>query len=157
MVVCSCINAFLFKWDPMRTPVNGGVRIGSHKNAYMHEQITIKFGVRIVGRKNLNWCTPFCGVSLCYDIVEHWDSSGSKLDCIKAEKPLKVNETTWCTEVLSYSCLGFSSREDVLKFFKVVLGGYHRNIFGVKVKTVKLIGGRRYLAVRSGLNVRLYS
>ncbi len=37
---------------------------------------------------------------------------------------------------------------------KVVLGGYHRIFFGVKVKTVHLIhviGGRRYLAVRSGL------
>ncbi len=36
-------------------------------------------------------------------------------------------------------------------FFKVVLGGYHRIFFRVKVKTVNLIGGRRYLAVRSGL------
>ncbi len=41
--------------------------------------------------------------------------------------------------------------------FKVVLGGYHRNIFGVKVKAGKLIGGRRYLAVRSNLNVRIYA
>ena len=40
--------------------------------------------------------------------------------------------------------------------FKVVLGGYHRNFFGVKVKIVNLIGGRRYLAVRSGLNERIY-
>ncbi len=40
---------------------------------------------------------------------------------------------------------------------KVVLGGYHRIFFEVKVKTVKLIGGRRYLAVRSGLNVKTYS
>ena len=55
----------IFKWDPMRTPVNGGVHIGSHfnKNAYMHEQTTIEFGVRIVGKKNLNWCTPFSAVS----------------------------------------------------------------------------------------------
>ncbi len=37
---------------------------------------------------------------------------------------------------------------------KVVLEGYHRYFFGVKVKTVKLIGGRRFLAARSGLNVR---
>ena len=29
--------------------------------------------------------------------------------------------------------------------------------FGVKVKTVKLIGGRGFLAARSGLNVRTYS
>ena len=36
---------------------------------------------------------------------------------------------------------------------KVVLWGYHRIFFEVKVKTVKLIGRRRYLAVRSGLNV----
>ncbi len=33
------------------------------------------------------------------------------------------------------------------KTIKVVLGGYHRILFRVKVKTVKLIGGRRYLAV----------
>ncbi len=38
--------------------------------------------------------------------------------------------------------------------FKVVPGGYHRYFFGVKVKTVKLIGGTRFLAARSGLNVR---
>ena len=58
---------FLFKLDPMRTPVNGDVRIGSnfYKNAYtcMHEQ-TIEFSERIVDRKNLNWCTIFYGVSL---------------------------------------------------------------------------------------------
>ncbi len=36
----------------------------------------------------------------------------------------------------------------------MVLEGYHRYFFGVKVKTVELIGGRRYLAARSGLNVR---
>ncbi len=49
----------------MRTPSHLGVRIGSHfnKNAYMHEKTTIEFGVRIVGRKNLNWCTPFFAVS----------------------------------------------------------------------------------------------
>ncbi len=40
---------------------------------------------------------------------------------------------------------------------KVVLGGYHRNFSGVKVKNVNLIVGRRYLAVRSGLNVRIYA
>ncbi len=47
------------------TPKKGldGIHIGSHfhKNAYMHEQ-TIEFGVRIVGRKNLNGCTPFSGI-----------------------------------------------------------------------------------------------
>ena len=37
--------------------------------------------------------------------------------------------------------------------FKVVPGGYHRYFFGVKVKTVKLIGGTRFLAARSGLNL----
>ncbi len=49
----------------MHASVNGGVRIGSHfnKNAYIHEQTTIEFGVRIVDRKNLNLCTPFSGVS----------------------------------------------------------------------------------------------
>ncbi len=50
----------------------------------------------------------------------------------------------------------FSSFRKIQRFaFKVVLGGYHRHFLGVKVKTVKLIGGRRYLAVRSGLNVRM--
>ncbi len=49
----------------MRTPMAGGVRIGAHfnTNAYMHEQTTIGFGVRISGRKYLNWCTPFSDVS----------------------------------------------------------------------------------------------
>ncbi len=66
IVVCSCMYAFLRKWHPMRAPRSDGVRIGSHfhKNAYMHEQ-TIEFDVRIVGRKNLNWCTPLSGVSQC--------------------------------------------------------------------------------------------
>ena len=32
----------------------------------------------------------------------------------------------------------------LIQLFKVVLGGYHRIIFRVKVKTVKLIGGRGY-------------
>ncbi len=41
--------------------------------------------------------------------------------------------------------------------FKVVPEGCWRNFFKVKVKTVKLIGGRRFLAARSGLNVRTYS
>ncbi len=51
----------------MRTPLNGGVHIGSYfnKKLYMHEQTTIEFDVRIMDRKNLNWCTPFSGVSLC--------------------------------------------------------------------------------------------
>ena len=30
--------------------------------------------------------------------------------------------------------------------------GYHRYFLGVKGKAVKLIGGRRFLAARSGLN-----
>ena len=50
----------------MRTPSHLSVRIGSYfnKNAHMHEQTTIEFGVRIVGKKDLNWCTPFFAVSL---------------------------------------------------------------------------------------------
>ena len=39
---------------------------------------------------------------------------------------------------------------------KVVPDVYHRYFFGVKVKTVKFVTGRRFLAVRSGLNVRTY-
>ena len=52
----------------MRTPPFTGVRIGSHfnKNAYMHEQTTIEFNVRIADRKNLNWCTPCSAVSLWF-------------------------------------------------------------------------------------------
>ncbi len=38
---------------------------------------------------------------------------------------------------------------------KVVLEGYHRCFFGVKVETINLIGGRRFLAARSGLNIRM--
>ncbi len=41
-----------------------------------------------------------------------------------------------------------------VSIFKVVPGGCDRYFFGVKVKTVKLIGGTRFLAARSGLNVR---
>ncbi len=53
----------------------------------------------------------------------------------------------------------FFYRQLVLKLtpFKVVPGGCHRYFFGVKLKTVKLIGGTRFLAARSGLNVRTYS
>ncbi len=42
-----------------------GVDIQSHFNVsmYMHEQATIGFGVCIWGRKYLNECTPFSGVS----------------------------------------------------------------------------------------------
>ncbi len=36
----------------------------------------------------------------------------------------------------------------------MVLHRYQGYFIGVKVKTVKLIGGRRFLAARSGLNVR---
>ncbi len=43
------------------------------------------------------------------------------------------------------------SETKIIIAFKVVVGGYHIIFFEVKVKTVKLIGGRRYLAVRSGL------
>ncbi len=39
--------------------------------------------------------------------------------------------------------------------FKVVPDGYHRYFLGVKVKTVKLVGGIRFLAVRSGLNAQI--
>ena len=35
---------------------------------------------------------------------------------------------------------------------KVVLHRSHGYFFGVKIKTVKLVGGRRFLAARSGLN-----
>ncbi len=41
--------------------------------------------------------------------------------------------------------------------FKVVPEGYYRYFFGLKFKTVNLIGGKRFLAVRSGLTVRTYS
>ena len=42
------------------------------------------------------------------------------------------------------------SMRNLIIGIKVVLGGFQRNFFGVKVKTVYLIGGRRNLAVRSG-------
>ncbi len=41
--------------------------------------------------------------------------------------------------------------------FKVVPGGYHKYFFGVKVKTVKFIGGTRFLAARSGLKAAIYA
>ncbi len=42
-VVCSCMYAFLLKWDLMRTPPFTGVRIGPNinRNAFMHKQITL--------------------------------------------------------------------------------------------------------------------
>ena len=50
IVVCSCMYAFLLKWDPMCTPRCDGVRIGSHfhKDAYMNEQTTISIHKEIV-------------------------------------------------------------------------------------------------------------
>ncbi len=44
----------------------------------------------------------------------------------------------------------------VIKALKVVPEGCCRIFSGVKFKTVKLVGGRRFLAARSGLNVRRY-
>ncbi len=57
----------------MRRPMASGVRIGAHfnTNAYMHEQTTIGFGVRISGRKYLNWCTPFSDVSQCVGVLSY--------------------------------------------------------------------------------------
>ncbi len=45
----------------MRTLPHLSVLVGSYfnENAYMHEQTTIELGGRIVGRKSLNFCTPF--------------------------------------------------------------------------------------------------
>ncbi len=70
------------------------VRIASHfnKNAYMHEQTTIEFGVRIVNRKNLNRCTPFFGVSLCSD--NNLDFMKSLLPYIPDNWPLNDTSMT---------------------------------------------------------------
>ena len=40
--------------------------------------------------------------------------------------------------------------------FKVVLHRYHGSVFGVRVKTVKQIGGRRFLTAISYLHVSAY-
>ncbi len=53
--------------------------------------------------------------------------------------------------------MSYYERIGLYRTLKVVPEGYHRYFFGVKVKAVKLIGGRRFLAARSGLNVRTYS
>ena len=60
--------AFLWKLDPMHTPSHFVVHIASHfnKNAYMHEQITIEFGVQSMhcGQEESKlvypffWCKP---------------------------------------------------------------------------------------------------
>ena len=70
-IVCSCIYSFVLKWALMCTLAAGGVRIGAHfnSNAYVHEETTIWFGVRISSRKYLNWCTPFSAVSQWYTLV----------------------------------------------------------------------------------------
>ncbi len=41
--------------------------------------------------------------------------------------------------------------QSLQNYLKVVPEGWFRYFFGVKVKTVKLIGERRFLAARSGL------
>ncbi len=49
--------------------------------------------------------------------------------------------------------LRMSGKASTFCYVKVVLHRSHGWFFGVKVKTVKLVGGRRLLAVRSGLMV----
>ncbi len=62
IVVCSCMYAFLLKWDPMRTPPFTGVRIGSpiNRNAFMHEQTTIGIHEEEVPKLVYAhfWCKP---------------------------------------------------------------------------------------------------
>ncbi len=53
----------LYKVNPQNT-YTLHLQVHFNKNAHMHEQTTIRFGVRIWGRKYLNECMPFCGVSL---------------------------------------------------------------------------------------------
>ena len=56
------------------------------------------------------------------------------------------------------SDFGSLSKHDFLAtYIKVVPEGCFRYLFGVKVKTVTLVGGRRFWAARSGLDVRTYS
>ncbi len=62
IVDCSCTYAFCIK---MR------LSLISIQNAYMHEETTIGFGVRIWGRKYLNECTPFSGVRQWNCTPEH--------------------------------------------------------------------------------------
>ena len=58
---------------------------------------------------------------------------------------------------VKYSMLSMERNQSlVIVSFKVVPEGCCRNFVGVKVKTVKLIGGRGFLAARTGLNVRTY-
>ncbi len=58
-------------WNQKDEPCMFYYEIGAHfnTNAYMHEQTTIGCGVRISGRKYLNWCTPFSDVSQCYTVL----------------------------------------------------------------------------------------
>ncbi len=62
IVVCSCMYAFLLKWDPMYTPPFTGVRTGSHlnRNAFLLEQTTICIHEAEVPKLvyNLFWCRP---------------------------------------------------------------------------------------------------
>ncbi len=52
---------------------------------------------------------------------------------------------SWCKLLTSIVWLGPQS--PFATEFKVVLEGYHRYFFGVKVKTVKFEGGRRLLCM----------
>ncbi len=72
IVVCSCMYAFLLKWDSMHTPPFTGVRIGSHlnRNTFMHEQTTIGIHEEEVPKLvyTLFWCKPVkmdYGVLMC--------------------------------------------------------------------------------------------
>ncbi len=57
----------------MRTPICGG--------AYMYEQSTLGFGVRIWGRKYLNECTPFSGVRQCTVTIDTKHTFNSNMSC----------------------------------------------------------------------------
>ncbi len=101
-------NAFLFKWDPMGTLMNGVVHALVHAldpisikmHTCMHEQITMEFGVHIVDRKNLNWCIPLSGASLWSGLTCTVDNSISldgSLGSFYGCNPL-------CTKII-HSCL----------------------------------------------------
>ncbi len=71
---CCLLMHVLLKRDPMLTPLHIGVHFGSNfmnfnKNEKMHKQTTIEFGIHIVGKMYLNWCTSFYGVSQWFECL----------------------------------------------------------------------------------------
>ncbi len=82
---------------------------------------------------------------MCFECDPPTGQVGLFDECATLSADMQGNELTSDQNKMICGCL------------KVVLHRSHGKFFGVKVKTVKLVGGRRFLAARSGFNARTYS